>query len=72
MSVAVIQELVTKFGFMGSTKPLADYNVSLGSSIKLLGGMLVGLEAAAGAFSMWADVLIIKVRVRTIEPEVYT
>jgi hypothetical protein len=55
MSVAVIQELVTKFGFMGSTKPLTDYNVSLGSSIKLLGGMLVGLEAAAGAFSMWAD-----------------
>jgi len=55
MAVAVVQELVTKFGFLGSTKPLTDYNVSLGGSIKLLGGMFVALEGAAAGFSLWAD-----------------
>lgn len=51
----VVQDLVTKFSFLGSTAPLTDYNQSLGGSIKLLGGMLLGLEAAAGAFTFWAD-----------------
>ena len=51
----VVQDLVTKFSFLGSDAPLKDYNQSLGGSIKLLGGMLLGLEAAAGAFTYWAD-----------------
>ena len=55
MSVQVVQELVTKFGFLGSTKPLKDYNLSLGGSIKLLGGMTAALSASAGAFAWWAD-----------------
>jgi hypothetical protein len=55
MAVAVIQELVTKFGFLGSTRPLTEYNVSLGGSLKLLGGMFVALEAAAAGFAMWSD-----------------
>lgn len=55
MAVAVVQELVTKFGFLGSTKPLNEYNVSLGGSIKLLGGMFAALEGAAAGFSLWAD-----------------
>jgi len=41
----VVNNLVTKFSFSGSTKPLSDYNATLGSSIKLLGGMLVGMNA---------------------------
>lgn len=55
MAVAVVQELVTKFGFLGSTKPLNEYNVSLGGSIKLLGWMFAALEGAAAGFSLWAD-----------------
>jgi hypothetical protein len=55
MAVAVVQELVTKFGFLGSIKPLNEYNVSLGGSIKLLGGMYLALEGAASGFSLWAD-----------------
>lgn len=51
----VVQDLVTKFSFLGSEKPLLDYNQSLGGSIKLLGGMLIGLEAAAAGFTFWAD-----------------
>ena len=51
----VVQDLVTKFSFLGSTAPLTDYNQTLGGSIKLLGGMVLGLEAAAGVFAFWAD-----------------
>ena len=51
----VVNDLVTKFSFLGSVKPLGDYNVSLGGSIKLLGGMALGLNAASAAFGYWAD-----------------
>jgi len=51
----VVNNLVTKFSFTGSTAPLIDYNATLGSSIKLLGGMIAGLNVAAGAFAFWAD-----------------
>jgi len=51
----VVNNLVTKFSFTGSTAPLTDYNATLGSSIKLLGGMIAGLNVAAGAFVFWAD-----------------
>lgn len=51
----IVNDLVTKFSYLGSEKPLEKYNFSLGSSIKLLGGVVLGLEAAAGAFSLWAD-----------------
>ena len=51
----VVQDLVTKFSFSGSTAPLTGYNQGLGDSIKLLGGMVLGLEAAAAGFAFWAD-----------------
>ena len=51
----VVQDLVTKFSFTGSDAPLKNYNQSLSGSIKLLGGFVLGLEAAAGAFAFWAD-----------------
>lgn len=51
---AVIQELVTKFGFTGSIKPLTSYNQNLVGSIKLLGGMTLALQAGAAAFAYWA------------------
>lgn len=51
----VVNDLVTKFSFLGSVKPLGEYNVSLGGSIKLLGGVALALNAGAAAFSVWAD-----------------
>lgn len=51
----VVNDLVTKFSFLGSTRPLDEYNVTLGGSIKLLGGMALGLTAGAAAFGFWAD-----------------
>ena len=41
--MAVVTELVTKFTFKGSVKPLADFNAALGKSIKLLAASAVGL-----------------------------
>ncbi len=53
--MAVVNYLVTKFSFLGSIKPLDNYNQSLGGSLKLLGGMFAALNAGAAAFSLWAD-----------------
>jgi hypothetical protein len=52
---AVVQELVTKFSFVGNLKPQQDFNANLTSSIKFLGGAITALHAAAGAFAYWAD-----------------
>ena len=51
----VVNDLVTKFSFLGSIKPLSDYNDSLGGSLALLGGMGAALNAGASAFAYWAD-----------------
>ena len=53
--MAVVTELITKFGFEGSTKPLKDYNNSLGESIKLLGAMGAAFGAATFAVAKWAS-----------------
>ena len=52
---AVVNDLVTKFSFLGSIKPLSEYNDSLGGSLALLGGMGAALNAGASAFAFWAD-----------------
>lgn len=54
----VINDLVTRFGFEGTTAPLDTYNDQLTGSIKLLGGMLVALNAAAAGFAYWADTVL--------------
>lgn len=54
----VVNDLVTKFSFTGSPAPLKGYNQSLGGSIKLLGGVLLGLEASLAAFNVWADSIL--------------
>jgi len=51
----VVSELITKFSFEGSTKPLIDYNNSLGRSIKLLGAMGAAFGAATFAVAKWAS-----------------
>lgn len=50
----VVNDLVTRFGFLGSTAPLFNFNTGLTGSIGLLGKMVVGLELAATGFSIWA------------------
>ena len=52
--MAEVSEIITKFSFEGSTKPLIDYNSGLGESVKLLGAMGVALGAAAFAVAKWA------------------
>jgi len=49
--MAVVTELVTRFGFEGSTAPLADYNKALGQAIKGLAGFAAaaGVALVAGA-----------------------
>ena len=51
----VVNDLVTKFSFLGSVRPLDEFNGSLGGSIKLLGGMFAALNAGSAAFTLWAD-----------------
>lgn len=51
----IVNDLVTKFSFKGSLGPLEKHNKNLAGSIKLMGGMLVGLNALSGAFSYWAN-----------------
>jgi len=53
--MAAVSELITKFSFQGSTKPLIDYNNSLGGSIKLLGAMGAAFGAATFAVAKWAS-----------------
>jgi hypothetical protein len=63
--MAVVTELITKFGFEGSLDPLNNYNGSLGQGIKLLaglgaalGGVLVGINTFAAGTSRALQPLI--------------
>ena len=63
--MAVVTELITKFGFEGSLDPLKNYNDSLGQGIKLLaglgaalGGVIVGINAFAASTSQSLQPLI--------------
>ena len=58
MIMAVVTELITKFGFEGSTAPLNNYNKSLGSSIKLMAKMSAVGAAAFSAMSAWASSIL--------------
>jgi hypothetical protein len=44
--MAVVTELITRFGFEGSLDPLQSYNSSLGKGIGLLAGLAAGLGVA--------------------------
>lgn len=49
--MAVVNELVTKFSFQGSSKPLTNYNEALGTSIKIMASFATATLASAGAFA---------------------
>lgn len=54
----MINEIVSKFSFIGSLKPQEDFNANLQSSIKLMGGMALGIQAAAAGMFWWASSVI--------------
>jgi len=51
--MAVVTELITKFGFQGSTQPLEKYNVGLGKGVAMLAGMAVAAAATGAAIAKW-------------------
>lgn len=51
--MAVVTELITKFGFQGSTQPLEEYNSGLGKGVALLAGMAVAAAATGAAIAKW-------------------
>lgn len=51
----VTSELVTEFSFIGSLMPLEQFNKSMGSSIKVMAGVVAAMGAAATATLLWAD-----------------
>ena len=55
--MAVVTELITKFGFEGSLDPLKNYNDSLGQGIKLLAG-----QVPRSAVSSSASMRLLQVR----------
>lgn len=51
----MINEVVTKFSFIGSLKPQESFNANLGGSIKLMAGMVAGLAAATAGMFAWTS-----------------
>jgi hypothetical protein len=51
----VVNDLVTKFSFVGDTDKLDEYNTGLGGSIGLLAAFYTTLAAGSAAFAVWAD-----------------
>lgn len=50
----VVNELVTKFSFIGSLAPQKEFNLGTALSIKGIAKLTAGLAAASGAFQAWA------------------
>lgn len=51
----VVNELVTRFSFVGDLSPQGTFNDNLASSIGLLAGLGAALAASAGGFFAWAS-----------------
>lgn len=66
--MAVVNELVTKFSFIGNLKPQESFNANLRSSIKFLGGMALAIKGAtvavAGLVTMQSKSLEPLIRLR--------
>jgi len=51
--MSAINEIVTRFSFVGSLDPQTSFNQNLGSSIKLLAGVSTAIVGAAAGFTAW-------------------
>lgn len=53
--MAIINETITKFSFVGSLKPQENFNKNLNKSIGLLAGFVAGIGAATGVMYRWTN-----------------
>ena len=53
--MAVVNEVITKFSFSGSTKPLSLFNADLGKGIMYLGGFSAAIGASLAVIAKWSD-----------------
>ncbi|MDH1085296.1 hypothetical protein N5C79_02175 [Pantoea brenneri] len=51
--MAIVNELITKFGFIGNLAPQENFNANLKTSIGLLAGMGAAIAASAGGIAAW-------------------
>ncbi|CAM7644859.1 Phage tail tape measure protein [Citrobacter portucalensis] len=56
--MAIVNELITKFGFIGNLAPQETFNANLKASIGLLAGMGAAIQGSAGAMAAWFTSII--------------
>ncbi|EKC2242826.1 phage tail tape measure protein, partial [Salmonella enterica] len=56
--MAIVNELITKFGFIGNLAPQETFNANLKASIGLLAGMGAAIQGSAGAIAAWFTSII--------------
>ncbi|WP_407129449.1 phage tail tape measure protein [Citrobacter cronae] len=56
--MAIVNELITKFGFIGNLAPQETFNANLKASIGLLAGMGAAIQGSAGAMATWFTSII--------------
>lgn len=52
--MAIVNELITKFTYQGSTEPINNFKDGLSGALGILGAAAAGIAAAAGGFAMIA------------------
>ncbi|ELZ4132256.1 hypothetical protein UNA60_004906 [Salmonella enterica] len=56
--MAIVNELITKFGFIGNLAPQETFNANLKVSIGLLAGMGAAIQGSTGAMAAWFTSII--------------
>ncbi|EPR2301232.1 hypothetical protein ACU01P_004588 [Yersinia enterocolitica] len=56
--MAIVNELITKFGFIGNLAPQETFNANLKASIGLLAGLGTAIQGSAGAMAAWFTSII--------------
>ncbi|EEO0341360.1 phage tail tape measure protein [Salmonella enterica] len=56
--MAIVNELITKFGFIGNLAPQETFNANLKASIGLLAGLGTAIQGSAGAMAAWFTTVI--------------
>ncbi|WP_354676512.1 phage tail tape measure protein [Citrobacter portucalensis] len=56
--MAIVNELITKFGFIGNLAPQETFNANLKASIGLLAGLGTAIQGSAGTMAAWFTSII--------------
>ncbi|MCQ4169756.1 phage tail tape measure protein [Hafnia paralvei] len=56
--MAIVNELITKFGFIGNLAPQETFNANLKASIGLLAGLGAAIQGSAGTMAAWFTSII--------------